>query len=78
MSSAGAELAVTEEQLQGASEHEHMEDLSGAVPEVDVAEPMVGPPAADESRVAYFDEAEPEEEPAQAELPGIERLVDRS
>lgn len=78
MSSAGAELAVTEEQLQGASEHEHMEDLSGAVPEVDVAEPMVGPPAADESRVAYFDEAEPEEGPAQAELPGIERLVDRS
>ena len=77
MSSAGAELAVTEEQLQGAAEHEHMEDLSGAVPEVDVAEPMVGPPAADESRVAYFDEAVPEEEPAQAELPGMERLVDR-
>ena len=77
MSSAGAELAVTEEQLLGAAEHEHMEDLSGTVPEVDVAEPMVGPPAADESRVAYFDEAVPEEEPAQAELPGMERLVDR-
>ncbi|MFO8044267.1 MAG: MFS transporter [Halomonas sp.] len=78
MSSAGAELAVTEEQVQGAIEHEHMEDLSGAVPEVDVAEPMVGPPAADESHVAYFDEEALLEGPAQEELPGIERPIDRS
>ncbi|MGM1052897.1 MAG: MFS transporter [Pseudomonadota bacterium] len=77
MSSAGAELAVTEEQVQGAIEHEHMEDLSGAVPEVDVAEPMVGPPAADESHVAYFDEEALLEGPAQEELPGIERPIDR-
>jgi MFS family permease len=79
MSSAGAELAVTEELLQGASEHEHMEDLSGAVPEVDVAEPLVGPPPPDESHVAYFDEAEAmqESEPAQEELPGIEPLPGR-
>ncbi len=77
MSSAGAELAVTEEQLLGAAEHEHMEDLSGTVPEVDVAEPMVGPPAADESHVAYFDAEEAEQEPAQADLPGIEPWIDR-
>ncbi|MCA1770588.1 MAG: MFS transporter [Halomonas sp.] len=77
MSSAGAELAVTEEQLQGAIEHEHMEDLSGAVPEVEVAEPMVGPPAADETHVTYFDEEDPEEECVQAELPGIERFSER-
>lgn len=75
MSSAGAELSVTEELLQGAAEHEHMEDLSGAVPEVEVAEPMVGPPAADESHVAYYDEAL--DEPVQEELPGIEPLIDR-
>jgi MFS family permease len=80
MSSAGAELAVTEELLQGASEHEHMEDLSGAVPEVDVAEPLVGPPPPDESHVAYFDEAEAmqESEPTQEELPGLEPLSSRS
>jgi hypothetical protein len=80
MSAAGAELVVTEELLQGAAEHEHMEDLSGAVPEVDVAEPLVGPPPADESHVAYFDEAEagPESEPTQEELPGLEPLPSRS
>ncbi|MGJ7462506.1 MFS transporter [Halomonas sp. MA07-2] len=77
MSSAGAELAVTEEQLQGAAEHEHMEDLSGAVPDVDVAEPMVGPPPADEARVAYFDEALDDDAPAQEELPGIEPVIGR-
>ena len=74
MSAAGAELAVTEELVQGAIEHEHMEDLSDVVPEVEVAEPLVGPPPADESHVAYFDETSSVEgdEPAQAELPGIE------
>ncbi|WP_416139980.1 MFS transporter [Halomonas sp. HK25] len=79
MSSAGAELAVTEEQLQGAVEHEHMEDLSGVVPEVEVAEPMVGPPPADESHVAYFDETVEgvQDEPSQAELPGFEPLPGR-
>lgn len=76
MSSAGAELAVTEEQLLGAAEHEHMEDLSGVVPDVEVAEPLVGPPPADEAHVAYFDEesAREEEAPTQEELPGIEPL----
>lgn len=77
MSAAGAELAVTEELVQGAIEHEHMEDLSDVVPEVEVAEPLVGPPPADESRVAYFDDTSCVEgdEPAQAELPGIEPAV---
>ncbi|SDN71553.1 Predicted arabinose efflux permease, MFS family [Halomonas shengliensis] len=68
MSAAGAELVVTEELVQGAIEHEHMEDLSDAVPEVAVAEPLVGPPPADEAHVAYFEEPEPEEAPTQAEL----------
>ncbi|MEQ5801501.1 MFS transporter [Halomonas sp. H10-9-1] len=68
MSAAGAELVVTEELVQGAIEHEHMEDLSDAVPEVEVAEPLVGPPPPDESHVAYFEEAEPGEAPTQAEL----------
>jgi MFS family permease len=79
MSAAGAELVVTEEMVQGAIEHEHMEDLSDAVPEVEVAEPLVGPPSADESRVAYFDEesARGEETPTQEELPGIEPLPSR-
>jgi len=72
MSAAGAELSITEEQVQGAMEHEHMEDLSGAVPEVEVAEPLVGPPAADEARVAYFAEAVDDHAPTQEELPGIE------
>ncbi len=80
MSAAGAELAVTEELVQGAIEHEHMEDLSDVVPEVEVAEPLVGPPPADESRVAYFDDTSCVEgdEPAQAELPGIEPAVGRT
>ncbi|NAW35363.1 MFS transporter [Halomonas alimentaria] len=80
MSAAGAELAVTEELVQGAIEHEHMEDLSDVVPEVEVAEPLVGPPPADESRVAYFDDTPSVEgdEPAQAELPGIEPAVGRT
>jgi hypothetical protein len=62
MSSAGAELVVTEALMQGASEHEHMEDLSRAVPEVAVAEPLVGPPCADESHVSYFHDALDESE----------------
>ncbi|MGM0986955.1 MAG: MFS transporter [Pseudomonadota bacterium] len=74
MSSVGAELSVTEELVQGAMEHEHVEDLSGAVPEVDVAEPLVGPPPPDEARIAYFDEADASarREPVQQELPGID------
>lgn len=80
MSAAGAELAVTEELVQGAIEHEHMEDLSDVVPEVEVAEPLVGPPPADESHVAYFDDSSSVEgdEPAQAELPGIEPAAGRT
>ncbi|MBB3332625.1 MFS family permease [Halomonas campaniensis] len=77
MSSVGAELAVTEELMQGAMEHEHVEDLSGAVPEVAVAEPLVGPPPPDEAHIAYFDEPEAAEAPAQEELPGIEPLPAR-
>src|SRR5690554_5480538 len=79
MSAAGAELVVTEEMVQGAIEHEHMEDLSDAVPEVEVAEPLVGPPSADESHVAYFDEgaAPAGGAPAQEELPGIEPVPGR-
>ncbi|MDX1467696.1 MAG: MFS transporter, partial [Halomonas sp.] len=68
MSSAGAELAVTEEWVQGALEHEHVEDLSDAVPEVEVAEALVGPPPPDEAHIAYFDEPEPDRVPSQAEL----------
>ena len=33
-----------------------MEDLSDVVPDVDVAEPMVGPPAEEGQYVPYFDE----------------------
>jgi len=69
MSSAGAELAVTEEWVQGALEHEHVEDLSGAVAEVEVAEALVGPPPRDEPHIVYYDEAEPEEAPAADEPP---------
>jgi len=58
MSSAGAELVVTEELMQGALEHEHLEDLSDAVADVDVVEPMVGPPAEDESHIVYYDDVE--------------------
>lgn len=68
MSSVGAELAVTEEWVQGAIEHEHVEDLSDAVPEVEVAEALVGPPPPDEPHIAYFDDPEPEPVPSQAEL----------
>ncbi|QTF93830.1 MFS transporter [Halomonas sp. BM-2019] len=74
MSAAGAELVVTEELVQGAIEHEHVEDLSEAVPEVDVAEPLVGPPPPDEPHIVYFDEPADAEaaEPVQASLPGLE------
>jgi MFS family permease len=58
MSSAGAELSMTGEVVKGALEHEHMEDLSGAVPEVAVAEPLVGPPQADETWVQYYEDDE--------------------
>lgn len=58
MSSAGAELVVTEELVQGALEHEHLEDLSDVVPEVEVAEPVVGPPPPDEEHVLYYDDAD--------------------
>lgn len=50
----GAELNVTEELVQGAIEHEHIEDLSDVVPDVDVAEPVVGPPREDQSHVDYY------------------------
>ena len=56
------------------------EALGGqGLPEVEVAEPLVGPPPADESHVAYFDESEvsAEETLGQAELPGIEPLPGR-
>ncbi|WP_172117294.1 MFS transporter [Halomonas hibernica] len=58
MTAAGAELVITEELVQGALEHEHLEDLSDAVPNVDVAEPVVGPPAEEETRIAYYDDVE--------------------
>ncbi|MDI5891650.1 MFS transporter [Halomonas rhizosphaerae] len=70
MSAAGAELAVTQELVQGALEHEHVEDLSGAVPEVAVAEPLVGPPAPDEAHIAYYDD---EQTPEEAALGNISR-----
>ncbi|HAO00803.1 MAG TPA: MFS transporter, partial [Halomonas sp.] len=60
MTAAGAELVVTEELVQGALEHEHLEDLSDVVPEVDVAEPVVGPPQEDEGHITYYDDVETE------------------
>lgn len=63
-SSAGAELVVTEELVKGATEHEHGEDLSGAVEGVEVAEPLMGPPLEDEYCVTYF----PEESELEASL----------
>lgn len=56
LSSVGAELAVTEEWLHGAREHEHMEDLSDVLPDVEVAEPLVGPPTEEGQYVAYYDD----------------------
>ncbi len=56
-----AELAVTEEWVQGALEHEHVEDLSEAVPDVEVAEPLVGPPPPDAPHIVYYDDAAPAE-----------------
>lgn len=68
MSAVGAELVVTEELVQGAIEHEHVEDLSQAVPEVVVAEPLVGPPPPDEAHIVYYgDEADTDTEVAGAE-----------
>lgn len=51
----GAELNVTDELVQGAIEHEHVEDLSEVVPNVGCAEPVVGPPREEDQRIAYFD-----------------------
>ena len=56
MTAAGAELVVTEELIQGALDHEHSEDLSDVVPDVEVAEPLMGPPEQEESQVTYFEE----------------------
>jgi MFS family permease len=58
MTAAGAELVVTEKLMQGALEHEYLEDLSNAVWDVDAAEPVVGPPAEDESHITYYDDVE--------------------
>ncbi len=55
MSVVGAELGVTEARVQGATEHEHAEDLSGVVPDVAVAEPLVGPPREEDAQIRYFD-----------------------
>ncbi|RCV86554.1 MFS transporter [Billgrantia montanilacus] len=74
MSSAGAELAVTEELMQGATEHEHVEDLSDAVPEVETVEPLVGPPPPDEARIAYYED----EEPRHAAEPDQEQVADEA
>ncbi|ERL51473.1 MFS transporter [Halomonas huangheensis] len=52
----GAELAVTDEWVLGAREHEHMEDLSDVLPDVEVAEPLVGPPSEENQYVAYYDD----------------------
>lgn len=62
-SSAGAQLVVTEELVKGATEHEHVEDLSESVPDVGVAEPLVGPPSEDETCVAYYLDKDPERNP---------------
>ncbi|GGX92059.1 MFS transporter [Litchfieldella qijiaojingensis] len=51
----GAELNVTEELVQGAIEHEYVEDLSDVVPDVEVAEPVVGPPREDQVHIDYYD-----------------------
>ncbi|MGC3873111.1 MFS transporter [Halomonas sp. GXIMD04776] len=51
----GAELNVTEELMQGAIEHEHHEDLSQVVPDIEVAEAFVGPPQEEDAPVTYFD-----------------------
>ncbi|MDN3526006.1 MFS transporter [Halomonas sabkhae] len=56
LSAVGAELLVTDEWVQGAREHEHVEDLSRAVADVAVAEPLVGPPPRHEAHIVYFDE----------------------
>ncbi|MFC3282283.1 MFS transporter [Litchfieldella rifensis] len=58
LSSAGAELCVTEELVQGAIEHEHAEDLSNVVPDVEVAEPLVGPPREEDTHIEYYDDAD--------------------
>nr|WP_298377814.1 MFS transporter [uncultured Halomonas sp.] len=55
MSVIGAELNVTEELMQGATEHEHHEDLSQLVPDIEVAEPFVGPPKEEDATISYFD-----------------------
>lgn len=66
MTPAGAELVVTEELVQGAIDHEHVEDLSRAVPDVEVAEPVQGPPRQEDTIVEYFDEQNNAEKPDRA------------
>ncbi|WP_227367817.1 MFS transporter [Halomonas sp. M20] len=51
----GAELHITEELVQGATEHEHYEDLSRVVPNIEVAEAFVGPPREEDATISYFD-----------------------
>nr|WP_299240554.1 MFS transporter [uncultured Halomonas sp.] len=55
MSVIGAELNITEELVQGATEHEHYEDLSQVVPDIEVAEAFVGPPREEDATISYFD-----------------------
>nr|WP_298410409.1 MFS transporter [uncultured Halomonas sp.] len=55
MSVIGAELNITEELVQGATEHEHHEDLSQVVPDIEVAEAFVGPPREEDAILSYFD-----------------------
>ncbi|SFH83607.1 MFS transporter [Modicisalibacter xianhensis] len=66
MTVVGAELNVTEELVQGAIEHEHVEDLSHAVPEVSVAEPLHGPPRREEMIIEYVDEDKLHSRPVEA------------
>lgn len=74
MTASGAELVITEELVKGATEHEYKEDLTDLVPDVEVAEPLVGPPLPDETCVAHFPEPDDSEEPVQHVLPGIESV----
>nr|WP_298249796.1 MFS transporter [uncultured Halomonas sp.] len=74
MTASGAELVITQELVQGATEHEYMESLADLVPDVEVAEPLVGPPPPDESCVAHYLEPEDTEESTQQTLPGIETV----
>ncbi|MDR5900990.1 MFS transporter [Halomonas icarae] len=74
MTASGAELVITEDLVKGATEHEYKEDLTDLVPDVEVAEPLVGPPLLDETCVAHYPESDDSEEPVQHALPGIESI----